>query len=68
MVNLASPNKHVPKIKWWIQVLKEWSWVESLPGGPMVNLASPNEHVPKIERRIWVVKEWSRAAHHSLPF
>jgi hypothetical protein len=25
MVNLASPNEHVPEIERWIRVVKEWS-------------------------------------------
>jgi hypothetical protein len=25
MVNIASPNEHVPEIEWWIWVVKEWS-------------------------------------------
>jgi hypothetical protein len=33
MINLASPNEHIPEIEWQIWVVKEWSWAahHSLP-------------------------------------
>ncbi len=40
MVNLASPNEHVPKIERWIRVVKEWSWA--------ARHSLPFQHIPKL--------------------
>jgi hypothetical protein len=40
MVNLASPNEHIPEIKQQIQVVKEWSWA--------AHHSLPFQHIPKL--------------------